>query len=305
MRTSSRGTCSRRGRRQRWYRQHDKSPSDVARMLILLTRLRDTARLDAFLSDIIARGLFDKGDNEAILGALGVLPPDRAAALLERIIAGTAATSLDACGNLLARARRRCAMAGELTSSAPPTALVEALPGNPARAAPRDPWQRDSARAARFRGRSFHCRRQHQLGSGGACRRAHPGLAKDLWPRHRTGPGGPRPDGSHPPSKARRRCSGCAWLASSICAPASLNTWRRRATGGARVRLGANALVVSELSIYLRDPERKIWTFKAAQADRSQAIFTGSVRIASVELCRTDQAIDRCSAFSAIIRAGK
>ena len=126
----------------RWYRGRDKAPSDATRMLTLLIRLEDTARLDAFLADIAPHGLNDKDDNAALLAALTLLPPARAAALTQRIIVGTAAEALSPCGDFLARA-----------AAAPPdgrlahlvgaaTALVDALPGDPARAPQRHAWQR-------------------------------------------------------------------------------------------------------------------------------------------------------------------
>ena len=113
-------------------------------MLTVLTHLGDTVRLDEFLSDIVARNRFDKSDNVAIIGALGLLSPDRSAALVEHIIAATATTSLGPCGDLMARA-----------AAAPPhgrlpdligaaNRLVEALPGDPARVVPREPRQRDA-----------------------------------------------------------------------------------------------------------------------------------------------------------------
>jgi hypothetical protein len=71
-------------------------------MLTLLSRLRDTARIDAFLVNLAA-GVYSKGDNEALVRAAGLLPPERAAALIERIIAGHAAAHFSACGDLLAR----------------------------------------------------------------------------------------------------------------------------------------------------------------------------------------------------------
>jgi hypothetical protein len=128
--------------KHRWSRSHDKTPSDASRMLTLLTRLRDTARLDEFLADIAPSGLHDKSDNEAIVRALDLLPSDRAAALIERIIAGTAATSLPPCGDLLARAVAAWPRSRWAGLAGAATVLTDALPGDPARAAPREPWQR-------------------------------------------------------------------------------------------------------------------------------------------------------------------
>jgi hypothetical protein len=111
----------------------------------LLTRLGDAARLETFLADIAPGGLQDKRDNDAIFTALARLPPDRSVVLIERIIAGTATTSLAACGDLLVRATavwppsRWAGLAGAARI------LIDALPGDPARAAPRAPWQQPAA----------------------------------------------------------------------------------------------------------------------------------------------------------------
>jgi hypothetical protein len=124
-----------------WYPGGTEVRSDATRLLTLLSQLQDTARIDAFL-DLLAAGAYSKGDNAAIVRAAGLLPPERAAALLERLIASHAATHLSACGDLLARsvAARVIGRAADLSRAA--TALVEALPGDPARTAQRDPWSR-------------------------------------------------------------------------------------------------------------------------------------------------------------------
>jgi hypothetical protein len=130
-----------------WPRQAGWSPgrseagSDATRLLTLLSQLEDTARIDAFL-DILAAGAYNKGDNAAIVQAAGLLPPERAAAVIEHLIANHAATHLSACGDLLARsvAARVAGRAADLSRAA--TALVEALPGDPARTPQRAPWSR-------------------------------------------------------------------------------------------------------------------------------------------------------------------
>jgi len=135
---------------QGWCPKDDKGPSEVARMLTLLTRLADTEHIDAFADTVIARGSHEKGDREAILGALRLLSEDRMAVLLQRIVAGTAALSFSACGALLAHAvstlpaQRLSSLAGAAT------ALVESLPGDPSRAAPRDAWHRDPGMSSSF-----------------------------------------------------------------------------------------------------------------------------------------------------------
>ena len=71
---------------QNWYPR--KASSDAARMLTLLTQLDDTALIEQFLTEVTAAGHYDKADNAAILAALDRLPPLRAKALIERIVAG-------------------------------------------------------------------------------------------------------------------------------------------------------------------------------------------------------------------------
>src|SRR5918993_246353 len=89
---------------QDWYPRKDKASSDATRMLTLLTRLDDTALIEQFLSEVTAAGRYDKGDNAAILAALDHLPPRRAKALIERIVAGAATTTPQTSARLLARA---------------------------------------------------------------------------------------------------------------------------------------------------------------------------------------------------------
>jgi hypothetical protein len=122
-----------------WYSGSTAAHSDAATMLTLLNRLRDTARIDAFLANLAA-GVYSKGDNEALVRAAGLLPPERAAALIERVIAGHAAANFSACGDLLARsvAARVTGRPADLSRAA--TALVEALPGDPGHTPPLDSW---------------------------------------------------------------------------------------------------------------------------------------------------------------------
>jgi len=256
---------------ERWYRRQDKSPSAAARMLTSLTRLHDSERLDAFLSDIIARGLFDKDDNEAILAALGDLSSDRAAALIERIVAGTAATSLGPCGNLLARAAAALPHVRPIDLLGAATALVEALPGDPARAAPRDPWQRDSGVQSGVVVDLFT--------AAVAIDRTLAERAADhilAWPKTYDFDTVLVPavrnlmiasKGSAAVQRLRMACVEHlrARAAEPLQAP---RDWRRTSA------VGCTCPRCSELSVFLRDPARKSWTFKAAEPDRSHVETT-------------------------------
>jgi predicted 2-oxoglutarate/Fe(II)-dependent dioxygenase YbiX len=124
-----------------WYPGRTEARSDAGTLLTLLSQLQDTARIDTFL-DILAAGAYSKGDNAAIVRAADLLPPERAAALIEHLIVSHAATNLSACGDLLARSvtARVAGRAADLSRAA--TALVEALPGDPTRTPQRDPWIR-------------------------------------------------------------------------------------------------------------------------------------------------------------------
>jgi predicted 2-oxoglutarate/Fe(II)-dependent dioxygenase YbiX len=117
--------------KQSLYYRQDEPPGDAAMMLGLLTRLEDTPRIDAFLVDISAAGAYGKGDNEAMLMAARLLPPQRTAELIERIIAFNAPEALGACADVLARAAS--ADGGTLDLRPAAITFVAALPGDPAR----------------------------------------------------------------------------------------------------------------------------------------------------------------------------
>ena len=55
------------------YPRSDETPGDAARMLDLLTRLADTELIERFLAEVTAAGVYGKGDNAAIVAAIGSL----------------------------------------------------------------------------------------------------------------------------------------------------------------------------------------------------------------------------------------
>src|SRR5262249_31958097 len=120
-----------------WYPGRREASSDATTLLTLLCRLQDTARIDTFL-DIFATAAYHKDDNTAIVQAARLLSPERAAALLASFIASQAATHLSACGDLFARSVAALGRSTDLSRAA--TALVEALPGDPARRSQQEPW---------------------------------------------------------------------------------------------------------------------------------------------------------------------
>jgi predicted 2-oxoglutarate/Fe(II)-dependent dioxygenase YbiX len=67
------------------------APTDAARMLAALTRLRDERRIDQFLRRISAAGGYRPGDNDAIVGALAVFDGSRGVERLAGVVAGNPA----------------------------------------------------------------------------------------------------------------------------------------------------------------------------------------------------------------------
>ena len=107
----------------RWYPRKDDASSKESRMLLLLARLKNCPRIEAFLGSVTAAGAFASADAEAAVQAACLLPDTRAGELIERIVAGNADRALSACGRLLACAAGRVA---SLTGAA--ASLVAALP---------------------------------------------------------------------------------------------------------------------------------------------------------------------------------
>ncbi|MBO0755168.1 MAG: 2OG-Fe(II) oxygenase [Bradyrhizobiaceae bacterium] len=113
--------------------------SELARFLSILTTLKDTMRIDAVLALLTARRGHDKSENAAILAAVALFPAERAARLIEAIVASHATDALAPCCALL-----RAAIAGPFAVEPKRLAiaaasLIASLPGEPARA-PVDQW---------------------------------------------------------------------------------------------------------------------------------------------------------------------
>jgi predicted 2-oxoglutarate/Fe(II)-dependent dioxygenase YbiX len=253
--------------RHGWYPREDKAPTDAARMLTLLTRLEDSAAIERFLAEVIASGCHDKADNEAILGALGCLSPPRDAATIERIIAGTAAIVFAACADLLARSA--AVWPRDRVASLAPAArrLLDAMPSGPARAAPREPWPRDTGVTAGAVA--------NLLTGLGAIDEALAGRATDhilAWPktqkldavlipalRKLVDAGTLR----GLPAVERLRAACLTHLRARVAEPLEPPTdWSRASP------LPCRCQHCSDLARYLADPERKTWTLKAAEPDR-------------------------------------
>ena len=251
----------------RWYRERGEGPSGAARMLTHLARLGDVERLDAFLADIAPSGLQDKRDNEAILIALDRLPADRSVALVERILAGAATASLTACGDLLARVvAARPLQRPALARAA--TILIDALPGDPARAAPRAPWEGPAARIETGFIVDLLTALVH-VGENPAKRAAHYMLA---WPKtygvdHVLIPAVRRLITSSELKELaavqQLRAACLDHLRGRLADPLEPpKDWRRDSA------LSCHCVRCAELGRYLADPGRPTWVFKAAEFDR-------------------------------------
>ena len=121
-------------------RYHERG--QTTQMLVLLTQLRDVESIDVFLVNLSAAGIYEEGDNEALVRATALLAPLRSAELIKCIISGNVQQALNGCGDLLARALEA---AQEINRKADfiaaATVLVEALPGDPNRLQVA-PWHR-------------------------------------------------------------------------------------------------------------------------------------------------------------------
>jgi hypothetical protein len=110
-------------------------------MLDLQVRLGNVARIDGFFAELSAEGQYAAPDNGAIVRAAALLPAPRATELLVRIVRCNAPAHLSACGDLLLRcvAEPR-GTTGDLEQVG--AALIDALPGAPAKQVQVSTWAR-------------------------------------------------------------------------------------------------------------------------------------------------------------------
>ena len=258
---------------QGWPRRRHEPQSDAGHMLTLLSRLKDTARIDAFLADIAAAGVYGKGDNEAVLRAVDLLPSVRAAALIAGIVAGNAAVALDACADLLARAAVGARTTGGRTDLVPAArTLVAALPGDPARVPPPEFGRPSSTDPGLI---------VDLLSALGRIDTALADAAADhilAWPRtygldavlvpalvRLTGQDASR----DVPAVRRLRAACLEHLRARIAEPLEPpGDWTRAGV------LTCQCPHCSDLGRFLADPDRKVWTLKAAEANRRHVELT-------------------------------
>jgi len=247
-----------------------KSPSDATTMLTLLSRLGDAERIESFLADVSAAGAYGRDDNEGVLLAIRLLPRRRVVELFERIVAGNAATALDGTGDLLARAT--AAAQGPLVLQPvdllpAATALVAALPGDPARAPQATPWSPPRSIEPGIVVDVLTALDRIDSELAGAA--ADTFLA---WPTT-YGPDAVlvpavlklgRSAGAETTAVARLRTACGAHLRARSGEPlAPPSDWMRPDT------VTCTCSHCGELSRFLGDPTRETWSFKAPQADRT------------------------------------
>jgi hypothetical protein len=115
--------------------------TDASRMLDLQVRLGNVARLEAFLADVSAAGVYGAPDNEAIIRAAALLPAPRATELLIRIVSRNAPLHPGAGGDLFLRCvTAAMGAASDLVRIG--TALIEAVPSDTRRPEEVGPWTR-------------------------------------------------------------------------------------------------------------------------------------------------------------------
>jgi hypothetical protein len=269
-----------------WHERYEGSPSIVAGMLASLMKLNDSKQLEAFLSKVVAKGLFGTDDIEAILAAIGNLQLNRAAAAIESIVAGAAMTRLGPCANLLARAGAAPSDSRPIDLHGAAKALIEALPGDPKRPAPpRDPWERHPAVPSdavvdivagigRIDPALAELAAEYVL----AWQKTYP-FDTVLLPAVRklvTVAGG-----SPAVERLRMACVNHLRVRTGEALEAPRD-WRRASTVSCKCRL------CLELSAFLDDPLRESWTLKAPQAERSHV--ETAIRNAHFDLdCRTER----------------
>ncbi len=258
-----------------------KEQSDAAKMLTLLSRLQDTARIDAFLANLTAAGVYSKGDNEALVQAAALLLPARVAELIEHIITGNATINLSACGDLLARsvAAQITDRPADLDRAA--TVLIEALPGDPARAPKPDPWGSQVTVEPGFivdlmtaLGQIATVLAERATDYILAWPKTY-GLDTVLVPAVRDLTG--RAMSRDWAMVQRLRAACLEHLHARIAEPLEPpRDWTRAS------KIGCRCPHCSELRSFLADPDRKSWIFKAAEAKRNHV--TGSIRQSGCDL---------------------
>ena len=252
--------------------------SKACQLLTLLARLQDAEHIEAMVTQVIAAGVHNKGENAALLAALGLLPASQAGELLAQVVQANAARGLGACADLLRQAVLAGLAARHLQAAA--SALVEALPGDPARPAPADyalrPQAVDAQAIADLMA-ALCCIDSGLADRAAAHLLAWPqtyGLDALLVPASRRWAATPRCTATpYQPevfkaAPVQRLCAACrahleARLALALAPPGD---WRRASA------LPCRCQHCDGLARFLDSPDQRIWRFKAAEAARKHVL---------------------------------
>jgi predicted 2-oxoglutarate/Fe(II)-dependent dioxygenase YbiX len=248
-----------------WRPRRDNEPTSIGQMMTLLARFKDVANLELFLATIGDRGGFDLGDTAAIVDAVHLLAPERAASAATRLVTASVELTLAACGRLLA-------LAGHLDQAVvlgAATALVAALPDG----SPGDAWRRGPGvgpdfvvdlftALARIHAPLADRAASHML----ACPSTY-AFDTILVPAVRDLLGSN--DVARMAAVQRLRVACVAHLDARVAEPLEApRDWQRAST------LGCKCPHCAELSRFLEDPQTSRWVFRANEGDRSHVEST-------------------------------
>ena len=253
-----------------WHSYSNSSPYS-AQMLSCLVQLQDSTHIDMFLSQISAQGHYQKDNNQALIDALALLEIPRATDLLEQIMAANVVTALDGCAELLTLTTLSKPFKShkkELHRAA--VILLESLPGDPTRAADMQPWRRSKANAENV---VDVLTALNNINIELAQQAAHYMLQ---WPKSYHLDDVLLPAALAVKTKLKNaaaiqqlRDACLTHLRTRIAEPlAPPEDWTRAS------KLKCQCTHCSELSQFLADPEREVWTFKAAEAHRRHVTDT-------------------------------
>jgi hypothetical protein len=251
-----------------WHERERSEPSELGRMLGLLAHLGDPVLVERMIDVLVNQQGHDKSDNATLLKAVALFPTDRAAELLQKIVAANAVNALGSCGALLAGAligvfAKTLKQLHDVAKT-----LLDQLPGDPA-SAPQDQWGRP---------RGAKPNAAFVVDLVDVVDRIDVGLAKKAanhvlaWPRH-FGLDRVLVPGAKRLIQSKRR-SGPAFDAVYTAVIAHLETrvaepleapldWTRPSNIRCRCQHCA------ELSEFLTDSARENWTLRAAQQFRT------------------------------------
>ncbi len=168
---------------------HSETNTDAMRMLELQARLGNTGRIEAFLAEQSAQGNYAAQDNAAIVRAAALLPRARATDLLVRILGRNTVRQVGACSNLvLLCVSAPSGPVGDAVKLG--AALLDGLPGDPARFAGLETWQRPASPRPDAVVDLLSAVSLHRCRAGDARGRIPADVAQDLRPGYGPGAGG-------------------------------------------------------------------------------------------------------------------